>query len=79
MMSDPQVEANQLIAEIDQPGLGRLRQVRPAARFEGTPNGVPSVAPRLGEHTAPVLSDAGYTLEEIAVWHKAGVVFDGVV
>jgi crotonobetainyl-CoA:carnitine CoA-transferase CaiB-like acyl-CoA transferase len=79
MMSDPQVEANQLIAEIDQPGLGRLRQVRSAARFEGTPNVVPSVAPMLGEHTAPVLSNAGYTIEEIAAWHKAGVVFDGVV
>ena len=78
MMSDPQVEANQLITEIDQPGLGRLRQARSAARFEGTPNVVPSVAPMLGEHTAPVLSNAGYTIEEIAAWHKTGVVFDGV-
>ena len=78
MMSDPQVEANQLITEIDQPGLGRLRQARSAARFEGTPNVVPSVAPMLGEHTAPVLLNVGYTIEEIAAWHKTGVVFDGV-
>ncbi|MEE2802885.1 MAG: CoA transferase [Pseudomonadota bacterium] len=78
MMTDPQVEANELIVEIDQPGLGRLRQARSAARFEGTPSVVPSVAPMLGEHTAPVLSDAGYTIEEIAAWHQSGVVFDGV-
>ncbi|GIS87517.1 MAG: hypothetical protein CM1200mP18_02270 [Gammaproteobacteria bacterium] len=80
MMSDRQVEANELITEIDQPGLGRLRQARSAARFEGTPNVVPSAAPMLGENIPrPPLSNAGYTFEEIAAWHKAGVVFDGAV
>ena len=57
LLSDPQIAANGLIVEFDQPGLGRVRQTRPAARFMGTPSRPPGPAPGLGEHTAAILAE----------------------
>ncbi len=59
LLSDPQIAANSLIVEFEQPGLGRVRQARPAARFDRTPSQVPRPAPGLGEHTAAILAELG--------------------
>ena len=59
LLSDPQVASNGLIVEFDQPGLGRVRQARPAARFAGTPSRAPGPAPGLGEHTREILAELG--------------------
>jgi crotonobetainyl-CoA:carnitine CoA-transferase CaiB-like acyl-CoA transferase len=59
LLDDPQVAANGLIVEFDQPGLGRVRQARPAARFDGTPSRAPSPAPAIGEHTREILAELG--------------------
>src|SRR4029453_10004532 len=37
LFTDPQIAANALIVEFDHPHVGRIRQARPAARFDGTP------------------------------------------
>jgi crotonobetainyl-CoA:carnitine CoA-transferase CaiB-like acyl-CoA transferase len=62
----PQVEALGMIVEADHPGAGRLRQMRNAARFLGTPASLRRGAPALGEHTREILAEAGYTETEIA-------------
>jgi crotonobetainyl-CoA:carnitine CoA-transferase CaiB-like acyl-CoA transferase len=59
LLEDPQVVANGLIVEFDQPGLGRVRQARPAARFSATPSRGPGPAPGLGADTAAVLRELG--------------------
>ena len=59
LLSDPQIAANGLIVEFDQPALGRVRQARPAARFDRTPSRAPGPAPGLGEHTQAVLRELG--------------------
>ena len=54
-----------LIAEIDQPTVGKVRQPKPAARFEVNPSAIMGPAPRIGEHSREVLLELGY--EEAAI------------
>ena len=65
VIAQDQVSANELIFEYDHPGIGRVRQARPAARFEKTPANTPGLAPTLGQHSREVLEDAGFTPEEV--------------
>ncbi|HMB75996.1 MAG TPA: CoA transferase, partial [Kiloniellaceae bacterium] len=61
----PQVLANEILVESDHPDAGRLRQTRTPAQFLGTPAEHRCGAPRLGAHTREVLSEAGFTDDEI--------------
>ena len=55
-----------LIHEFDQPGLGHIRQARPAALFDATPAHLPGrEAPRLGAQTREVLEKIGYAPADI--------------
>jgi crotonobetainyl-CoA:carnitine CoA-transferase CaiB-like acyl-CoA transferase len=65
LLTHPQIAASGIVAESEHPVAGRLRQARPAARFSGTPAGIRSGAPALGEHTREVLSALGYSGAEI--------------
>ena len=65
VIAQEQVQVNEILTEYDQPGLGRIRQPRPAARFEGTPVNTEQTAAMLGEHGREILSAAGYTGAEI--------------
>ncbi len=65
MLSDPQVVANGIVVETDHPQAGRLRQARSAARFSATPATIRQGGPALGQHTAEVLGELGYTPADI--------------
>jgi len=65
IVDNEQIVARQLIAEFEHPNVGRVRQPVPAARFEGTPSSIHGPAPRVGEHSAEVLLELGYTKDEI--------------
>ncbi len=73
VIEQEQVRVNELISEYHQPGLGRVRQPRAAARFEGTPTNTQQLAAALGEHNTEVLSEFGFSAEEIARLTSAGV------
>ena len=73
MIRHPQVETNGIVMETDHPGAGRLRQARPAARFSATPASVRRGGPALGEHTAEILSEVGFSDTEIAALRAEGV------
>jgi crotonobetainyl-CoA:carnitine CoA-transferase CaiB-like acyl-CoA transferase len=68
-----QIVANRLIEEFDHPEGGRIRQPRPAARFDATPARVRGPAPALGADSETVLAAAGYGPEEIAALRAEGV------
>lgn len=66
VMDNVQVVNNRLIETMEQPALGTVRQPRPAAQFDRTPARIGGPAPRIGEHTAAVLAEAGYQTADIA-------------
>ncbi|MEZ5856913.1 MAG: CoA transferase [Hyphomicrobiaceae bacterium] len=76
--SDPQVLHNELLEVFEQPGLGKVRQPRPAARFAATPAAIGGPAPAVGEHTREVLAELGLTAEEIAALDASGAAMMGV-
>ena len=66
-----QVKINGTVIEQDHPVAGRIRQPRPAARFDRTPLDLTRHAPSLGEHTSEILNELGFDPAELAA---AGVI-----
>jgi crotonobetainyl-CoA:carnitine CoA-transferase CaiB-like acyl-CoA transferase len=60
IIHNEQVVARGIIAEFDQPAVGRVRQPKPAARFSVNEAVIGGPAPRVGEHSRDVLRDLGY-------------------
>lgn len=72
--SDPQVRARGLILEIkDQQG-GRYRTVAPAIRFPGEEAPELGPAPERGADTEKILSELGYSPEDIEGFRKKGAI-----
>lgn len=65
LLTHEQIVENELIKEFDHPGIGRVRQARPAARFSETPAGIHGFAPFLGEHSRDILIAHGYTKSQV--------------
>jgi crotonobetainyl-CoA:carnitine CoA-transferase CaiB-like acyl-CoA transferase len=57
VIANEQVLARELIAEFVHPDIGRVRQPKPAARFDRTPAAIQGPAPRIGEHSAAILAE----------------------
>src|SRR3990170_4734265 len=74
VFTDPVVRHLGLIAEVDHPVAGSVRAPGIPVRMDGTPPSVRRHPPVLGEHTDEVLSESGYTPEEILALRREGVV-----
>jgi crotonobetainyl-CoA:carnitine CoA-transferase CaiB-like acyl-CoA transferase len=65
VIANEQVLARELIAELDHPDIGIVRQPVPAARFDRNPARIQGPAPRIGEHSAAILAELGFEAAEI--------------
>jgi crotonobetainyl-CoA:carnitine CoA-transferase CaiB-like acyl-CoA transferase len=65
LLSDPQVRENKILEEHKSNEFGRVRQPRPAARFDRTPSAIRKLAPLLGADNEEILEELGYGVEEI--------------
>jgi len=73
MCDDPQVVANGFLEEYDHTLLGPLRGPAPIIRMTGTPTRIQRAAPALGEHTVDILSEVGFTAEQIAGFQEQAI------
>lgn len=74
VIDHPQVRAMETLFESVHHAAGRLRQVRNAARFEGSPASHRFGAPLLGEHCSAILAEIGYDEEKIGRLKEEGVI-----
>ncbi|MBI2202905.1 MAG: CoA transferase [Candidatus Rokubacteria bacterium] len=74
VFEDPQVKHQGLVAEMNQPGHGRVRMLGFPFAASGERPGVRRPAPLLGEHTTEVLREAGVDAAEIERLAVAGVI-----
>ncbi len=69
----PQVVHRGLVVKVKGPAGEMTTQVTHPVRFSATPARPPGPAPSLGQHTEEVLSEAGFTAEEIGRLKQEGV------
>ncbi len=74
LLQDQQVRENHILEEFQSKTFGRVRMPRAAARFDRTPAGVRELAPALGADNAAILSELGYSADDIARLERARVV-----
>ena len=72
--ADPQIEANEMVVEMEHPRAGTLRVLGTPIRLRGTPGDVRENPPDLGEHSAEILGELGYSGEQIAGLEEDGVI-----
>lgn len=77
LVADPQIAHNGTLVEYDHPTEGRVKTPGFPIRFSRTPSAVYQGAPLVGQHTAEVLAEAGYSTEEISCLESGGSVFLG--
>jgi crotonobetainyl-CoA:carnitine CoA-transferase CaiB-like acyl-CoA transferase len=65
VFSDPQVSARDMTVSVDHPTLGVLTTLGTPVKMSRTPLNAGRRAPLLGEHTAQVLADFGFTTDQI--------------
>ena len=74
MHADPQALAREMIVATDHPVAGNVKTIGHPVKFSETPGGVTRAAPLMGQHTAEVLRELGYSEEEISSMAKSGTI-----
>jgi crotonobetainyl-CoA:carnitine CoA-transferase CaiB-like acyl-CoA transferase len=65
MHNDPQAHAREMIVETQHPKAGRVKAIGLPIKFSETPGAVTKPAPMLGQHGPEIMSEYGYSKEEI--------------
>ncbi|MDA0270891.1 MAG: CoA transferase [Chloroflexi bacterium] len=74
MLSDPQVIANDIPVTVDHPMSGPQTHVGPVLKMSATPLSVQGPSPILGQHTAELVAEVGFTADQITDLVARGVI-----
>jgi alpha-methylacyl-CoA racemase len=66
------VREREMVVEMEQPELGAVRLLGLPVKFSRTPGDATRPAPALGEHTADVLRDSGFSEDEVSALIESG-------
>jgi crotonobetainyl-CoA:carnitine CoA-transferase CaiB-like acyl-CoA transferase len=75
LLQDPHLVKTGFFAAADHPTEGAIRSMRVAATWSDTPAVPERLAPRLGEHSREILSEAGFSAEEIMRLEAEGTAY----
>jgi crotonobetainyl-CoA:carnitine CoA-transferase CaiB-like acyl-CoA transferase len=74
MHRDPQTIARRMVAEVQHTSLGRIKTLGHPLKFSASEISLGNGAPLLGEHTAEVLLEHGYTSEDLDRLQESGAI-----
>ena len=74
LFDDPQINANGLVSRSEHRDAGTVTMIGPTAKFSGTPAKPAPPSPALGEHTAEILEELGFSNDQFNTWKEAGIV-----
>ncbi|MCI0902570.1 MAG: CoA transferase [Chloroflexi bacterium] len=74
VVSNPQVLARNMIAEVDHPNVPNLKFPASPLKLTDSPATIRRVPPLLGQHNEEILAEAGYSPEKIADMKERGVI-----
>lgn len=73
VVSNPQVLARNMIAEVDHPNIPNLKFPNSPLKLTDSPATIRRVPPILGQHNEEILAESGYSAEKIADLKERGV------
>jgi formyl-CoA transferase len=73
-LADPHALARGMVVDLEHPGAGPIKALGVPVKLSDTPGAVDRAAPLLGEHTAEILTELGYTEMEQRQLRDRGVI-----